>query len=333
MTARSKPRKIAGASLAIALGLGSIALGGIATSASAVEVTPWTPQSTATLYPVYENEEQCYDGGIPVLVSASVNEVAGERVGNFTVNGNPLPGDAEYRVGVGEYTYTYTVTNLNSTADPQESVSLGGSFSVVACEVPEPPASPTVGTPTASGSLVNGTPTATVTVPVTVPEGASGELGVWFGEEQPLSPNVTITESGDITFAGEVPCGTTDFTVVLDGLPVGSASVTIDCAVPNPEPNPGDGGVVNPLPDSGTPDDTTPNTDDNANNDGTTPNTDDTDISDSITRPGAGTGDVAAASVSSALPINASVFYGAGAALLFAAALMLMPTVRARANR
>lgn len=333
-TAHPKTLRVAGLSAVLAIGLSGIGLG-IATSASAVEVDPWTPQSSATLFPVYDNEAQCYDGGQLVLVSASLNEVEGERLGNFTVNGASLPGDAEYRVGPGDYTYNYTVTNLNSTTDPQESVVQGGSFKVVQCADPEPPATPSVGTPSATGSLVDGKPIATVTVPITVPEGASGELGVWFGEEQQLSPNQTVTTSGNVVFTGEVPCGTTDFAVVLDGFLVGNTSVTIDCTVPNP--NPGDGGTDNPNPGNGgtdnpdnggqpaTPDTTVPNTDNGS---------DDATISDTTTRPGAGTGDVVAASGSSAQPIQSGLFYAiGGAALLALAAWLLVPAVRVRTNR
>lgn len=330
-TAPSKVRRIAGLSTVLAIGIGSLSLG-VATSASAVEDTPWTPQSSATLFPVYENEEQCYDGGQLVLVSASLDEDEGERIGNFAINGNPLPGDAEYRVGVGEYAYTYTVTNLNSTADPQESVSLGGAFSVVACEVPEPPASPSVGQSTATGELVDGKPIATVTVPVTVPEGASGELGVWFGEEQQLSANQPVGTTGNFVFTGEVPCGTTDFAIVLDGFLVGNTSVTIDCTVPNPNPNPGDGGTGNPNPGTGNQSGNQGGTDSTVNN-GSGPKT----IADTTTRPGAGTGDTVEASAASASPllsIQPGVYFAiAGIALLVVAGGVLTPAVRARANR
>lgn len=334
-TAPSNPRKMVGVSALLVIGLTGVGVG-FATSANAVEA-PWTPQSSATLFPQYENEEQCYDGGQDVLVAANVDQKEGERIDGFTVDGNVLPGDAEYRVGVGVHPYTYVVTNLNSTSDPLESVTLSGSFEVVACADPEPPASPTVGEPTATGQLVDDKPVATVTVPVTVPEGSSGEVGVSFGEGQLLESNQKVTESGTIIFTGEVPCGTTEFTISLDGTPVKSTSVTIACVTPNP----GDGGTGTPLPGSGGVD--TPSTPDTGtDSQPTTPvvpeapapesGTDEgtKTVSDANTHPGPGTGDVVAASASLAMPLAPAGFLGLGGLALVAAAIWLFATPKAR---
>lgn len=107
-------------------------------SVSARAETGWEPQSTFTL-----SVNDCSKDGAPVQTVVNFTPVAGEQLGNFTLDGQPLTGDGNApTAGPGEHTYTYTVTK-----EGYEPVTVSGTFTVEECppdtvviEVPAPPA-------------------------------------------------------------------------------------------------------------------------------------------------------------------------------------------------
>ncbi len=200
----------------------------------------WTAQSTRELYPVYDNDAQCYDG-MDVLVGATDNVVDGEVISNTLLNGAPLNGDAEDRVGPGVHNYTYVVTNLNSEANPKESVTKSGSFTVVECPAPDPSA--TLGPITATANddgIARSIPVSGSVALANLPEGA--EVSIVTTASNGVFSVTPISAAGPFstTLLGDFPDGTVTLVsqTYVNGTATGAPSSTSVVFTAPVEPQP-----------------------------------------------------------------------------------------------
>ncbi|MGH7218572.1 MAG: hypothetical protein ACREGE_03980 [Candidatus Microsaccharimonas sp.] len=219
--------------------VGLLAMGGVTTAAYAAD-GEWAPQSTRELYPVYENEAQCYDG-MEVLVSAADNVVAGEVITDTLLDGKPLTGDAETRVGPGVHNYTYIVTNLNSEADPKESVTKSGSFTVVECPPPAP--SVTLGPITATANddgIARSIPVSGSVTLANLPDNAEVTIVTTASNGVFSVTPVPAAGSFSTTLLGDFPDGTVGVTsqVYVNGTAAGASSSTSVVFTAPVEPQP-----------------------------------------------------------------------------------------------
>gem|GEM_PF-6849082 len=154
--------------------------------------------STVTLYPM-----DCYtEGDLPVLIGATYNLADNEGIDTILVDGQALPGDAEFRAGPGEHGYTYHVFNNDGAETTRSS-----SFTVETCKVtPKPITAPAptqagqnVTIPSAEGVEYFDTSSGeTLTGTVQVPDGGSLVVGARPSGDAPVN-------GGPWTFTWEAP--------------------------------------------------------------------------------------------------------------------------------
>lgn len=190
---------------------------------------PATPSSMVS----YTVEDRCYtEGDIPVQVFQVISSAPNEVISNIRVNDLTAPPVTDqFRLRPGTYTVSFDVTNTEY--DTFYGNVQGPSFTVVACEVVEPPVAPTiisaVGNPSTDPAGV------TFTVEVDLGDSEAVQVNIAHGEEI-FDTALVFTGSGTQTseFVA-LPCGDYEFGVFLADSSVGPARtipVTIKCEEP-----------------------------------------------------------------------------------------------------
>jgi hypothetical protein len=226
-----------------AVAIAAVALLALGSSAAANAVEDeWVAQSTRTLMAVYdEGQPHCYSGE-DVRIGANDNLVAGEVITDTVVDGTPLTGDAENRVGPGVHNYTYVVTNLNSATDPKESVTKSGSFTVDVCPTPDPSAtlSPITATANDDGTMRSIPVSGSVTL-ADIPQGATVTVVTTASSGATSTTSVSTSGPFSTTLTGSFPDGAVTVTsqTYVNGSAVGAASSTsVTFTAPPVEPQP-----------------------------------------------------------------------------------------------
>lgn len=317
----------------IALALGALGAGLMVIPANATELPPPTS---------FDVSLQCGDGASALVTTHTEVGDLGPIDINFILDGEIVHtqptdenGNADYTIALpGAGGFGVNVSSSGFTGG-ERIVDVSEECAAEA----EPPAQAEVGSSTATGVIIDGKPVATVTVPVTVPEGATGTLevvyeGGSFGSQE-------LDSTRDYVFTGEVPCCGEDipYTVTLNGLASGEGSIFIECPVVPTDPTnpveptdptvPTDPGI---LPGSGPDPDpeTLPGTGTDTGTTGPSTDTGTKTIADATDKPGAGTGDtvVTAAAQQQASAGFPWMTFGGAAIVLAAIVVAVGPRVR-----